>query len=200
MDFISIVILLFIILDPIGLAPVVQGIVADYSPKQRILIIIRELVFALIILMVFLFSGNYLLKLLGLDPATLNISGGVMLFMVALGMVFPAISLTNGTRTRRKEEPFIVPIAVPLMAGPSSIALILINAAKSPDMNSIMILAGAVLTAWGLSAVILVLSQYVLRFLGNRGTIALERLMGMLLILISVQMFLNGLSSYSIGK
>ena len=193
MDFTAIVILLFIILDPVGLAPIVQGIVKEYPPKQRMIIIIRELCFALAILMIFLFSGNFLLDLLKLNSATLNISGGIMLFIVALGMVFPAISLTNGTRTRRKEEPFIVPIAVPLMAGPSSIAIILVQAAKAPTMSSTFTLAGAVLTAWAMSAVVLILSQYILRFLGNRGTIALERLMGMLLILISVQMFLNGL-------
>ena len=193
MDFTAIVILLFIILDPVGLAPIVQGIVKEYPPKQRMIIIIRELCFALAILMIFLFSGNFLLDLLKLNSATLNISGGFMLFIVALGMVFPAISLTNGTRTRRKEEPFIVPIAVPLMAGPSSIAIILVQAAKAPTMSSTFTLAGAVLTAWAMSAVVLILSQYILRFLGNRGTIALERLMGMLLILISVQMFLNGL-------
>lgn len=197
MDFLSIVTLLFIILDPIGLAPIIQSLLASYSPRQRMLIIVRELLFALIILLVFLFCGNTLLKFLGLNPATLNISGGVMLFMVALGMVFPIFSTNGSPRTKRKEEPFIVPIAVPLMAGPSSLAIILVNAAQSPDMHSIMTLCGAVTTAWGLAAIVLLSSQFVLRFLGNRGTIALERLMGMLLILISVQMFLNGLSTYS---
>lgn len=197
MDFLSIVTLLFIILDPIGLAPIIQSLLASYEPRQRMLIIMRELLFALIILLVFLFCGNTLLKFLGLNPATLNISGGVMLFMVALGMVFPIFSMNGRPRTKRKEEPFIVPIAVPLMAGPSSLAIILVNAAQSPDMHSMMTLCGAVTTAWGLAAIVLLSSQFVLRFLGNRGTIALERLMGMLLILISVQMFLNGLTTYS---
>lgn len=197
MDFLSIVTLLFIILDPIGLSPIIQSLLASYEPRQRMLIIIRELLFALVILLVFLFCGNTLLKFLGLNPATLNISGGVMLFMVALGMVFPVFSLNGNSRSKRKEDPFIVPIAVPLMAGPSSLAIILVNAAQSPDMHSMMTLCGAVTTAWGLAAIVLLCSQYVLRLLGNRGTVALERLMGMLLILISVQMFLNGLSSYS---
>lgn len=196
MDFISIVILLVIIMDPIGLAPVIPGILAGFSPKQKIRILIREQVFALIILLVFLVFGNMLLKFLNLDQATLNISGGVLLFMVAIGMVFPGLSLMSPQHEGKLQDPFIVPIAVPLIAGPSAIAVILLYSGKLNTPSGQLFLAGAVVTAWFISSVTLLLSQYIIKFLGNRGAVALERLMGMLLILISVQMFLNGLKSY----
>ena len=88
-DFLSTVILLFIVIDPVGLAPMIQGMLKKYSPAQQKAILTRELVFALSLLLLFFFSGKFLLNLLGLEPSTLSISGGILLFLVALGMVFP---------------------------------------------------------------------------------------------------------------
>lgn len=201
MDFLSLVILLVIIMDPVGLTPVIPGLLAGFTPRQKAKILMRELLFALAILLLFLVFGNFLLKLLNLDGAALNISGGVLLFMVALGMVFPALNvITPHKKEGGPEDPFIVPIAVPLVAGPSAIAVILLHAGKKCDLGGICILGLAIISAWLITSVILFLSQYVLKILGNRGAIAMERLMGMLLILISVQMFLDGLASYGGGN
>jgi multiple antibiotic resistance protein len=129
-----------------------------------------------------------------LRPATLSISGGILLFLIALGMVFPSHSMLGETSD---EEPFIVPLAVPLMAGPSTIALILLTSSKHPEATGMITLAVA--AAWLVSSVILLLSPLMLRLLGTKGTRALERLMGLLLILVAVQMFLDGVTSYSAG-
>ena len=189
-DFLSTVILLFIVIDPVGLAPMIQGMLKKYSPAQQKAILTRELVFALSLLLLFFFSGKFLLNLLGLEPSTLSISGGILLFLVALGMVFPAKDmLSSSGRADGKDEPFIVPIAMPLMAGPSS---------QTPDSISQMTYAGAIVTAWFLSGMVLFIAQKFLRLLGEKGTIALERMMGMVLIMISVQMFMNGLAGYGV--
>ena len=181
-DFLSTVILLFIVIDPVGLAPMIQGMLKKYSPAQQKAILTRELVFALSLLLLFFFSGKFLLNLLGLEPSTLSISGGILLFLVALGMVFPAKDmLSSSGRADGKDEPLIVPIAMPLMAGPSQ-----------------MTYAGAIVTAWFLSGMVLFIAQKFLRLLGEKGTIALERMMGMVLIMISVQMFMNGLAGYGV--
>lgn len=197
LDFLSTVILLFIVIDPVGLAPMVQGMLKKYSPAQQKAILRRELVFALILLLLFFFSGKFLLTLLGLEPSTLNISGGILLFLVALGMVFPAKDMFSSPgRASEQDEPFIVPIAVPLMAGPSTLAIIMLHASQSVDRVSQMTYAGAIVTAWFLSGLVLFIARKFLRLLGSKGTIALERMMGMVLIMISVQMFMNGLTEY----
>ena len=185
-DFLSTVILLFIVIDPVGLAPMIQGMLKKYSPAQQKAILMRELVFALSLLLLFFFSGKFLLDLLGLEPST-------------LGMVFPAKDmLSSAGRTTGQDEPFIVPIAMPLMAGPSSLAIIMLHASQSPDSISQMTYAGAIVTAWFLSGLVLFIAQKFLRLLGEKGTIALERMMGMVLIMISVQMFMNGLAGYGV--
>ena len=190
-DFLSTVILLFIVIDPVGLAPMIQGMLKKYSPAQQKAILTRELVFALSLLLLFFFSGKFLL--------TLSISGGILLFLVALGMVFPAKDmLSSSGRADGKDEPFIVPIAMPLMAGPSSLSIIMLHASQTPDSISQMTYAGAIVTAWFLSGMVLFIAQKFLRLLGEKGTIALERMMGMVLIMISVQMFMNGLAGYGV--
>lgn len=202
MDFIAIVTLLVIVMDPVGLTPVVQGLLRGFTPRQKTKILLRELAFALVILLLFLVFGNMMMKFLRLEQATLSISGGVLLFMVALGMVFPALNVMHPPKDAgegengRAQDPFIVPIAVPLIAGPSAMAIVLLHSAQATDNTERFILGGALATAWAISSVVLLLSQYILKFLGNRGTLALERLMGMLLILISVQMFIDGLKAY----
>lgn len=192
MDLLALAVTLFLVLDPFGNAAIFHAVLAKIPEERRRRILVRELLFSLVILLGFLFVGKYLLAFLGVRPATLSISGGILLFLIALGMVFPTRSMLGESAD---EEPFIVPLAVPLIAGPSSIALILLTASKYP--LQIAPIAIAVTAAWLVSAVILYFSPALLRLLGTKGTRALERLMGLLLILVSVQMFLDGVSSYS---
>jgi multiple antibiotic resistance protein len=191
-NLLAISVTLFLVLDPFGNAAVFHGVLAKIPENRRRMVLVRELLIALGILLGFLFLGKHLLGFLGLRPATLSISGGILLFLIALGMVFPSHSVLGETGD---EEPFIVPLAVPLMAGPSTIALILLTASKFPDATAWIALA--VGAAWLASSIILLLSPAMLRFLGTKGTRALERLMGLLLILVAVQMFLDGVTSYN---
>jgi multiple antibiotic resistance protein len=181
---------LFLVLDPFGNMVMFHTQLSRVPQERRMRVLIRELLIALGVLLFFLFAGSTILSSLGIRPSTLSISGGILLFLIALGMVFPVKSILHDSGT---EEPFIVPMAVPMMAGPSSIALLLLLATKYPDEKTISALG--VFMAWGASAVILLVSPLALRLLGNKGTQAVERLMGLLLILIAVQMFLDGVFS-----
>ncbi|MCW1923011.1 NAAT family transporter [Luteolibacter arcticus] len=192
MNLLALAVTLFLVLDPFGNAAIFHSVLSKIPENRRRTVLLRELLFALAILLGFLFVGKHLLGFLGVRPATLSISGGILLFLIALGMVFPTRSMLGETGD---EEPFIVPLAVPLMAGPSSIAIILLTASKYPQ--AIGSIALAVSAAWLVSAVILLLSPAILKLLGTKGTRALERLMGLLLILVAVQMFLDGVSTYS---
>jgi multiple antibiotic resistance protein len=183
---------LFLVLDPFGNAAIFHSVLSKIPEDRRRAVLVRELLIALVILLGFLFVGKHLLGFLGLRPATLSISGGILLFLIALGMVFPTRSILGEATD---EEPFIVPLAVPMIAGPSSIALLLLTSTKYPDATASIALA--VVAAWLVSSVILYFSPALLRLLGTKGTRALERLMGLLLILVAVQMFLDGVTTYT---
>lgn len=185
---------LFFIIDPLGNIPVFNAILQDYEPRRRMRIIAREMVFALIILLTFLYAGTGLLQFLGLSQPSLNIAGGILLFLIALRMLYP-------DRSNHADpdfaDPFIVPLATPLIAGPSAVAVLLLISSSRPEY--ILEATAAVMIAWTLSTVILIGSSLIMRMLGHRGVRALERLMGMLLVLIAVQMFLNGITDYVAG-
>jgi multiple antibiotic resistance protein len=192
MNLLALAVTLFLVLDPFGNAAIFHSVLAKIPEDRRRAVLVRELLIALAILLGFLFAGKHLLGFLGLRPATLSISGGILLFLIALGMVFPTRSILGESSD---EEPFIVPLAVPMMAGPSSIALLLLTSSKYPDATGMIALA--VTAAWLASSVILLLSPAVLRLMGTKGARALERLMGLLLILVAVQMFLDGVTTYT---
>ena len=192
MNLLPLAVTLFLVLDPFGNAAIFHSVLSKIPEHRRRPVLVRELLIALAILLGFLFLGKHLLGFLGLRPATLSISGGILLFLIALGMVFPTRSILGETSD---EEPFIVPLAVPMMAGPSSIALLLLTSSKYPDATGMIALA--VTGAWLASSVILLLSPAVLRLMGTKGTRALERLMGLLLILVAVQLFLDGVTTYT---
>jgi multiple antibiotic resistance protein len=181
---------LFLVLDPFGNMVIFHTILSRLPPEKRRKVLIRELLIAFAVLLFFLLAGAPILATLGIRPSTLSISGGILLFLIALGMVFPNKSiLQDGDES----EPFIVPLAVPMMAGPSAIALLLLLATKYS--GHLWDSVAAVTLAWAVSAAILLVSSRILRLLGHKGTQAMERLMGLILILISVQMFLDGLHS-----
>ncbi|MEO0018256.1 MAG: hypothetical protein RLZZ522_1539 [Verrucomicrobiota bacterium] len=188
MNLASIALTLFLVLDPFGNLLIVHNAMARVPKERRRRVLVRELLIALGILLFFLFAGQFTLSLLGVRQDALSISGGILMFLIALGMVFPEKSVVHENST---EEPFIVPIAVPLIAGPSAIALLLLISSRYPGERGAAVLA--LLLAWGGSTAVLLVSPWLLGLLGKRGTQALERLMGLLLILISVQMFLDGI-------
>ncbi len=191
MDFLSAAITLFLIMDPLGNIPVFHSVLEHVPAGKKTPVMARELVFAFLVLLAFLFAGETILGVLGLKRPTLGIAGGLILFLIALRMVFPSQGLAGAEDSK---DPFIVPLAVPLIAGPSAIAALLLLASRDPDR--IWVWAGALSAAWAVSAAILLLSDYLLRLIGPRGVRAAVKLMGMLLIMIAVQMFLDGVKEY----
>jgi multiple antibiotic resistance protein len=190
MEIIATAMLLFLIIDPIGNIPVFLAILRGLEPNRRRWVILRELLFALAVMTLFLYAGQFLLGLLNLDQEALSIAGGVMLFLIALRMIFPR---TYGA-VAEEGEPFFVPLAVPLIAGPSVIAVLLLLVSREPER--ILEWSLALFLAWGASAVMLLTSASFYRFFTEQGLRALERLMGMVLVLISVQMFLEGVKEF----
>ncbi len=183
---------LFFIMDPLGNVPIFNAILSKFDGKRRSIIVARELVIALLILMGFLFAGNAILGFLGLSQSSLNIAGGILLFIISLRMIFP--KTTSRDEIDGEDDPFIVPLAVPMIAGPSTIAILLLLSSSQPQRMPEWVLALSL--AWLGTTVLLVASPALMRFLGNRGARALERLMGMILVILATQMLLNGIRDF----
>ena len=190
-DIIAVAATLFFVMDPLGNMPMFNAILGRFDTRRRALITARELAFALLILLVFLFAGTAIMDFLGLGQPSLRIAGGVLLFVIALRMIFPRAAADSGEAA---EEPFIVPLAMPMLAGPSTIAILLLLSSTEPER--IWEWCTALVLAWIGTAVLLTVSPWLLRVLGNRGIRALERLMGMLLVLLATQMLLDGLREF----
>jgi multiple antibiotic resistance protein len=188
----SAALLLFLILDPLGNIPVFLGLLKPLPPERRRIVLARELLIALGVLMAFLWGGRYALELMHLRQESVSIAGGIVLFLIGIRMIFPPPEGLMGEIPGG--EPFIVPMAVPLVAGPSGMAAVMLMGSNEPHR-----LAGwslALMVAWVATAAILFSATYLYRWLGSRVLIAIERLMGMLLVAISVQMFLDGIAAY----
>ncbi|MEZ9412040.1 YhgN family NAAT transporter [Vibrio lentus] len=192
MEILSAATMLFLIMDPLGNLPIVLSILKHIDPKRRRIVLVRELMFALVILLLFLFAGQSIMNFLHVQPETLSISGGIILFIIAIKMIFPSAGSITGLAAG--EEPFIVPMAIPMIAGPSVIAALILLATQNPDQ--MFELSLSVLLAWGVTFSILMFNGFFLRILGERGLKAIERLMGLLLVMLSTQMFLDGVKSY----
>jgi multiple antibiotic resistance protein len=191
MSFLSATLILFFIMDPLGNIPIFQSILKEVPERKRTGVMIRELIIAYIILMFFLMAGRPIMNILGLKQSALSITGGIVLFLIAIRMVFPQHGIQSDAE---REDPFIVPLAMPLIAGPSAIATLLLMAGSEPDRITAWI--GALSLAWGISFFILLSSGMILQFMGQKGLRAMAKLMGMLLIMMAVQMFLDGLQNY----
>ncbi len=183
---------LFFVMDPLGNMPLFNAILEHFDRKQRSIIVAREMLFALIILMTFLFAGTSILDFMGLTESSLSIAGGVLLFIIALRMIFPQ---PVNEPTEVAEDPFIVPLAMPMIAGPSTIAILLLLSSSQPE--HLLDWSVALLISWFGTATILTASPFLMRFLGDRGSRAVGRLMGMLLILLATQMLLNGVAEFA---
>jgi len=185
----SAAVLLFFLMDPLGNIPVLLSVLSGIEPKRQRFIIARELVIALGILFIFLFAGKPLLNFLHLQQETVTISGGIILLIIGLRMIFPKPEGIMGANP--DGEPFLVPIAIPLIAGPSVLAMLILMTQSSPE-NMVHWLVALVI-AWAASAVIMMSAPILLRLLKHRGLTALERLMGMILVMMAVQMLINGI-------
>jgi multiple antibiotic resistance protein len=192
MDLFSVVLTLFLIMDPLGNVPVFLSVLKDVPPARRSVVLVREIVIAYLVLLVFLFLGDDLLRLLDLQQETISVAGGIVLFLIALRMIFPPEGGILGETL--EGEPFVVPLAIPLVAGPSTLAALLLLQRSDPGRTKELFVA--VTIAWVATAAILLAAPFFYRLLRRRGLIAMERLMGMILVMISVQMLMNGLETF----
>lgn len=179
---------LFLLMDPIGNIPVYLTILHEIPLKRRLYIIFRENIIALILIILFACFGDNLLNILSISKESIYLAGGIVLFLIAVKMIFPEeSSLLNSLQL--DGEPLIFPLAIPLIAGPSVLAAVMIYSGTIGEPLSLLI---SIMIAWTASTIILILAGYLQNLLGIRSIKALERLMGLLLILISINMFLEG--------
>lgn len=179
---------LFFILNSLGNIPIFVGMLGEYSVKRQRRIILRELLIAFFILILFNFFGKEFLGMLGISHGTIGIAGGTLLFLISLTMIFPK---ENSHHVHRK-EPFIFPLAIPVVAGPGAITAVMIYSQQATNHFTV---SAAIFLAWFFSSLILLASSNIKLFLGQKGLLACERLGGMLICLIAVQMFTQGLIS-----
>ena len=188
----SAALLLFLILDPLGNIPVFLSLLKGLPPARQRRVLARELLIALGVLMLFLWGGQYLLDVMHLRQESVSIAGGIILFLIGLRMIFPP---RDGIMGEMPEgEPFIVPIAIPMIAGPSGMAAVMLLGSQEPGRMAEWSLA--LVIAWAATAAILFLAPSLQKLLGNRALTAIERLMGMVIVAISVQMLLDGIARY----
>lgn len=194
-DIASVAVTLFFIMDPLGNVPIFNAVLSKFDNARRTKIVARELILALLILLGFLFAGNAILQFLGLSQSSLNIAGGILLFIISLRMIFPRPAAAE--ETEGEDDPFLVPLAIPLIAGPSTIAILLLLSSREPER--IVEWSIALLLAWLGTTILLVMSPLLLRVLGTKGSRALERLMGMILVILATQMLLNGVRDFVVS-
>ena len=188
----SAALLLFLILDPLGNIPVFLSLLKPLPAHRRRIVLARELLIALGVLMAFLWGGKYALELMHLRQESVSIAGGIVLFLIGIRMIFPPPEGLMGELP--DGEPFIVPMAIPLVAGPSGMAAVMLMGSNEPGRLGEWSLA--LLIAWIATAAILFSATYLYKVLGMRALTAIERLMGMLLVAISVQMLMDGVSAF----
>jgi multiple antibiotic resistance protein len=188
----SAILTLFLIMDPLGNIPLFLAALKPVRPERRRLVLVREIAIAYLVLVAAVLVGQHVLRVLGLEQETVSIGGGIVLFLIAVRMIFPGDGSIAGDTP--EGEPFIVPLAVPFVAGPSAVAAVLLLERSAPGHTAALL--AAVTIAWALSGVILLSSTFFYRLLRERGLIAVERLMGMLLVMIAVQMFMSGVRAF----
>jgi MarC family membrane protein len=185
-------VLLFVVMDPLSNIPFFLSALGRVEPARHTRVMVRELLVAFVAMVGFLFAGRPLLKVLAITEPALSIAGGIILFLIALRMVFPEFG--SSTQETIEGEPFIVPLAIPYVAGPSVLATELLLMNRDPTRWFDWLIA--LTLAWAATAIILMLGSRLRAYLGHRGMVAIERLMGMILVAIAVQMFLSGLERY----
>jgi MarC family membrane protein len=203
MDIASAAILLILVLDPFGNIPLVLSTLGRVSVQRRRHVVLRECAIAYVVLLLFLFAGRPLLDLMRLSDTAIGLAGGIILFIIALRMVFnhpegPLGSTGTGDahdpHHPNDSEPFIVPLAIPAIAGPSAMATVIVFTSREPLRWPDWL--AAITIAMAVSVVVLLMAERISRIIGRRGVVALERLMGLILTAIAVEMLLSGITAY----
>ncbi len=193
--FLSAFILLLLVLDPLGSLPVFIPVMRQVAPQRRRWVAVREVGIAFGVLFAFMFLGEGFLRVMHLSERSLEVAGGVILLMVAIRMIFSHEGGVYGTPEGK--EPLIFPLAVPLLAGPSAMATVLLLASRQPER--MLIWVGALASAMAVSLLVLLLCDRIRRWVGDSVVAAVEKLMGLVLTAIAVEMILAGLKRYFLG-
>lgn len=191
---ISTTILLLLVTDPLGGFPIYVSLLKNVPRERKLRVILREVAVAFVVLLLFMLFGRSFLSLMHLSETSLGIAGGVVLFLIALRMIFPHPDGVMGEAS--EGEPFIVPLAIPLIAGPSALATVLLLVARSPEKMGELLLALTITMV--IITLTLVFAEHISRFVGESVTKAFERLMGLVLTAIAVEMLLSGIQTYII--
>ncbi len=189
--FASATVLLLLITDPFGSIPIFANALRNVAPERRSWVILREVSIAFVLLLTFMFIGDAFLRVMNLSGLSLQIAGGVILFLIALRMVFPH---PQEAESSLQGEPLIVPLAVPALAGPSALATVMLLVSEAPERRLEWIAALSVTML--VCAIVLVLAERIQKVLGERFVIAVERLMGLILVAVAVEMLLRGFGSF----
>lgn len=195
-NFLSAFVLLFLVLDPLGSLPIFIAVMRGVAPQRRRLVAVREVAIAFGVLLAFMLSGQGFLRLMRLSERSLEVAGGVILLIIAMRMIFQSggeIYASDG----KPREPLIFPLAVPLLAGPSAMATVLLLASRQPDR--LLDWIGALSAAMAVSGVVLLAADRIRKLLGHSMVSAIEKLMGLVLTAIAVEMVLAGLKRYFFG-
>lgn len=193
-SFLSATILLVLITDPLGNIPFFISALRHVRPERRRVVVVRECLIAFAALLLFLLAGRPILRVLHLSEEALRVSGGVVLLLIAIRMIFPERGAPPGTEEGGDREPFIVPVAIPLVAGPSAMATVLLM--STPDPLRLLSLTASLTVTIAITAIVFVSSTRIQRALGEQAIKAMERLMGLVLTAIAVEMLLGGVASY----
>jgi len=188
----SAALLLFLVMDPFGNIPFFISALKNVDRSRHTRIVLRELVIAFLVLVVFLFAGQHILRALQISEPALTTAGGTVLFLIALRMVFPRRGATGEEEV--EGEPFVVPLAVPYVAGPSALASVLLIMSREPETWPAWL--AALSLAWFATGLILLLSSPLARLLGEKVLRAIERLMGMVLAAVAIQMIMTGTAEF----
>lgn len=190
--FLSATILLILITDPFGNIPIFANALKGVAPARRPLVILREVLIAFALLLAFMFVGDGFLRVMNLSALSLQIAGGVILFLIALRMIFPP---AMADVAEPLVEPLIVPLAIPALAGPSALATVMLLVSQAPERRVEWIAALSVTML--VCALVLVMAERIQRVLGERFVVAVERLMGLILVAVAVEMLLRGFKTFA---
>ena len=192
MTLLSAALLLLLVIDPLGNVPFFLSGLKSVDPRRRLRVVIREMLIALVVLIIFLFLGRHVLSLLRISQPALTAAGGVILLLIALRMIFPtpATSMSEDIQG----EPFIVPLAIPYVAGPSALATELLIMSREPDRWPTWLAALGI--AWACTSLVLLSASALSRYLGEKVLIAMERLMGMVLVTVAIEMLMGGIGEF----
>ena len=191
--FLSALVLLLLVLDPFGSLPIFISIMRNVAPERRTRVALRESALAFAVLLAFMGAGQAFLSLMRLSERSLEVAGGVILLIIAMRMIF-ASGAEVYAGDGKSREPLIFPLAVPLLAGPSAMATVLLLASRQPERLFDWI--AALTVAMAVSALVLLGADRIRKWIGSSMVSAIEKLMGLVLTAIAVEMILAGLKRY----